>query len=301
LDQYLGLEVRRDIAGVIHLSQTTYIDTVLQRYKFDKCPDAWSPEATGTKAKLVPLAAPLSQAEADFMRSCPYSEAVGALHAIARATRPDIAHSVSQVARFVSNPSPTHWSALVRVWRYLKRTKHAELSMASTDPSKKVNSWDLGGTLLGVSDSDWAGCSETRRSHTGWLVRAAGASVAWLSKRQDNITQSSTEAELVAVNALANELAWWRLSAQDFGHEIAGPLGIGCDNSSTVALTKHSGSFSSTKHIELKHLKVREREAANEVVVSWIPTGENDSDILTKPAAVYHFREKASNMLGCPV
>jgi hypothetical protein len=243
----------------------------------------------------------LTAAEEKFMQGVPYSEAVGALHYVTRATRPDIAHSVGQVARFVSNPSPDHWTALVRVWRYLKRTKNAELSMASVDPSKHVKPWDLGGSLSGLSDADWAGCSETRKSHTGWLVRAAGASMAWLSRRQENITMSSTEAELVAVNDLANEVAWWRLLAKDFCHDIVRPVELLCDNTSTVALSKHSGNFRSTKHIEIKHLKVRERTEAGEVALKWFPSNANASDIFTKNAAVYHFRAKAGEMLGCAV
>lgn len=301
LDHFLGLQVRRGDDGVVHLCQSTYIDTVLERYGLSDATEAWSPEATGTKAKLTPLSAPLSAAEALFMQGVPYGEAVGALHYIARATRPDIAHACTQVARFVKNPSPTHWHALVRVWRYLKRTRAAELSMASGDPTQRVPTWGLGNALDGMCDADWAGEAETRRSHTGWLVRAAGASMAWMSRRQDNITQSSTEAELVAANALGNEVAWWRLLAADFGHDIVGPTTMWCDNSSTVALSKHSGSFQSTKHIELKHLKIREREEAKEVMLKWFDTKSNQSDIMTKNAAVFHFRAQASAMLGCSV
>ena len=301
LTHYLGLGVRRDATGVVHLSQTGYIDEVLQRFGLSSATDAWSPEATGTKAKLVPISDPLTAAESAFMAKVPYAEAVGALHYVTRATRPDIAHAVGQVARFVANPSPTHWLALVRVWRYLKRTRSAELSMASSAEFKDMPPWALGSTLDGLCDADWAGCSETRRSHTGWMVRAAGATMAWMSRRQENITMSTTEAEIVALSDLGNELAWWRLLAADFGHTIVKPIVIKCDNSSTVKLSKHSGNFAATKHIQLKHLKIRERTADGEVQVQWVPAEEQTADILTKNAAVKHFRRLASLMLGCTV
>jgi hypothetical protein len=66
-------------------------------------------------------------------------------------------------------------------------------------------------------------------------------------------------------------------------------------------LAKHAGNFAATKHIQLKHLKIRERTADGEVQVQWVPAAEQTSDILTKNAAVKHFRRLASLMLGCVV
>ena len=112
---------------------------------------------------------------------------------------------------------------------------------------------------------------------------------------------STTETEIVALSDLGNELAWWRLLAADFGHAIVKPIVLRCDNSSTVKLSKHSGSFAAIKHIQLKHLKIRERTADGEVQVQWVPAEEQTADILTKNAAVKRFRRLASLMLGCAV
>ena len=46
------------------------------------------------------------------MSDLPYINAVGALMYLATCTRPDIAYTVSQLARFNSNPGPLHWKAV---------------------------------------------------------------------------------------------------------------------------------------------------------------------------------------------
>ena len=131
----------------------------------------------------------------------------------------------------------------------------------------RVDVEGLANSITGLSDSDWAGCAETRRSHTGWVVLAGGAPVAWFSKRQESVSQSTAEAELVAVNSLANEVVWWRILAIDFGHPVDGPVLLRCDNTAACSLAEHAGSFSSTKHIELRYLRVRERMKDGEVLV----------------------------------
>ena len=61
-----------------------------------------------------------------------YQSAVGSLLYLSGWTRPDIAFAVRNVARFCSNPTKEHWTAVKRILRYLKGTAHYGL-MYSTD------------------------------------------------------------------------------------------------------------------------------------------------------------------------
>jgi len=56
------------------------------------------------------------------MKDKPYMRAVGKLNWLALATRPDISYTVSQLARFNSNPGPQHWQAVKRLFRYIQGT-----------------------------------------------------------------------------------------------------------------------------------------------------------------------------------
>ena len=187
------LQVRRRVRGAhgrhYRLHQRPYIEEILQRLNVEGAKHARSPERPGTAAKLRSRA--LLPEEQDYMQSVPYREAVGALFYLCRGTRFDIAHAVSEVAKFMGNPAPEHWDAVLRIYAYLARTKDVALVMRSNGMQCEL--YDQ--FLEGFSDSDWAGCPDTRRSYTGWLVRAGGSLVAWYSKRQDCISQSTTEAE----------------------------------------------------------------------------------------------------------
>ena len=97
------------------------------------------------------------------MEAVPYKEAVGALFYLARSTRFDIAHACGQVARFMDRPCARHWRAVLRIYDYLARTKDVALVMKS-----RGMQCELGDQFLeGLADADWAGCGETRKSHTG--------------------------------------------------------------------------------------------------------------------------------------
>ena len=52
----------------------------------------------------------------------PYRELIGCLLWVSMGTRPDISYAVDQCARYSSDPKPEHWSACLRILRYLKGT-----------------------------------------------------------------------------------------------------------------------------------------------------------------------------------
>ena len=60
------------------------------------------------------------------------------------------------------------------------------------------------------------------------------------------------------------------------------PTPIGVDNQGAVALAKNYVSNSRTKHIERRHLKIRELVEELAVKPYYVPTSLNPADILTK-------------------
>ena len=70
---------------------------------------------------------PVSDSDIEEMRHIPYMEAVGSLMYAVIGTQPDIAYTISYLARFMANPGHVHWEAVKRVIRYLKGTKDVKL------------------------------------------------------------------------------------------------------------------------------------------------------------------------------
>ena len=127
----LGMKVERQREQrTILLSQQSYIEKLLEEYGMSDCKPADTPEQVGVTLSKADGAQ--TQQERDEMRLKPYLALVGALLYLMCSTRPDIAHAVGMLSRFMQNPGEKHWMAAKRVLRYLKGTKHQGLTLGGT-------------------------------------------------------------------------------------------------------------------------------------------------------------------------
>ena len=84
--------------------------------------------------------------------------------------------------------------------RYYRTTSDLELRI---QPKTRIRVPEGEPELLSVeaySDSDWAGCRDTRRSTSGGMIYFEGAVLSFWSRTQTTIVLSSCEAELYAIN-----------------------------------------------------------------------------------------------------
>ncbi|GKF03331.1 retrovirus-related pol polyprotein from transposon TNT 1-94, partial [Tanacetum coccineum] len=93
--------------------------------------------------------APQSEVEIEYMSRIPYASAVGSLMYVMVCTRPDIAHAMSVVSRYMAHPGKEHWNAVKRIFRYLKGTSDVGL----------IYGGEREYLVAGYSDSDYAGYS----------------------------------------------------------------------------------------------------------------------------------------------
>ena len=94
---------------------------------------------------------------------------------------------------------------------------------------------------------------------------------------------SSTESEIMAASLAALEAIFLRGLLSEVGCVQEDPTVIGIDNQGAIALSKNYISNSRTKHIERRHLKIRELVEQLAVRPEFVPTDENVADIMTKP------------------
>jgi hypothetical protein len=117
----LGIEIKCDRGRrLLHLSQHSYIDAILKHYGFE--------DVKPVNIRLTSAQAPATTAEHAQMAHAPYHEVVGSLMYVMLTTRPDIAYVVQTVSRFATNPGPTHWEAVKKVFKYLKGTHNLWLT-----------------------------------------------------------------------------------------------------------------------------------------------------------------------------
>ena len=163
-DQFLGIKIQQDRSrGTILLSQESYIDNILQRFRMDSCQTVSTPLEPGVKFTTLHEETPT-----DF----PYQELVGCLMYLAICTRPDIAFVTNCLARFVVAPSNSHVTIANRVLKYLRGSKSYGLLLGSHNES----------LLEGYCDGNYGSCEMTGRSTTGYLFTFFGSLISWQTK-----------------------------------------------------------------------------------------------------------------------
>jgi len=86
--------------------------------------------------------------------------------------RPDLAHSVGVVSRFLANPGQSHWVAVKTVFRYFKGTETHGLIFGLDNDCE----------IVGFCNSDYAGDRVGWRSTSGYVFTLGGTAISWRSR-----------------------------------------------------------------------------------------------------------------------
>jgi hypothetical protein len=137
-------------------------------------------------------------------------------------------------------------------------------------------------TLVGFTDSDFAGslvdCKSTSRA-CHFFRRSL---VSWSSKKQNSVALSTAEAEYIAVGSCCTQIIYLKQSFVDYNIKL-GSVPLLCDNESAVKIAKNPVLHSRTKHIDIRHHFLREKEANGDIALQNVRSEEQLADIFTKP------------------
>jgi hypothetical protein len=106
--------------------------------------------------------------------------------------------------------------------------------------------------------------------------------VSWSSKKQTSGAISTAEAEYVAAGQYCTQLLWMRQTLQDFGYNLS-KVPLLCDNESAIRLADNPIEHSHTKHIDIWHHFLRDRQQKGDINVYHISTENQLANIFTKP------------------
>ena len=272
----LGIKVDYDRENrVMRLSQTQYILDMLARFKMEDCYPVGTPMDPGSGATLTKYIP--NKADDEMMKNVPYMNAIGALIYLMIATRPDIAYAVAKLAQYNSNPGPMHWKAVKHLFRYLKGTK--DLKLTYRNNGSKMSS-EL---FQAYSDADHAGCLDTRRSTSGFVIKMGSGAVSWSAKKQSTVADSSTEAEYVSASSAGRDIIWMRTLLKELGHDVSTPSPLMVDNQSALKVLRNPELHSRMKHIDIKMHWIRDAIKRGDITVHFLSTTDMIADIFTKP------------------
>ncbi|KAH9800560.1 hypothetical protein KPL71_000707 [Citrus sinensis] len=181
----LGMEIIRNMKkGTMILSQGKYLEKVLRTFGMSNSKSVVTPLAS--HFKLSCFQCPSTDEERNEMTKVPYANAVGCMMYAMVLTKPNLAHVLSVVSRFMATPGKEHWKAVKWVLRYLKGTQQYGLVYGKS--AGKVAG------LYGYVDSDYAGDLDRKRSLTGYMFFLDGCLVNWKASLQHVVALSTTEA-----------------------------------------------------------------------------------------------------------
>jgi transposase InsO family protein len=272
-DTLLGMDLTYDKLS-IKLSQKKLIEKGLELAGIRECHPVKTPLSVG-----IQLQEATQQEKYEFNKlKINYRTHTGLLNYLSCRTRPDLAPAVSILSSFNNAPGIKHWRQVIHCWKYLAGTINLSLTL-------RPDTEDTSNAIQHYTDATWADDLETRLSRSGSICFWKSCPVSWNSKKQRNITLSSTEAELNALSDGVQENQWIKYLIEELYEEKLNPTNFHVDNLGLIEKIKNFGSNSKTKHLDIKMKWLRDLYNKNEISVKLIPSEEMVADTLTKSSS----------------
>ncbi|MBW0543657.1 hypothetical protein O181_083372 [Austropuccinia psidii MF-1] len=91
-----------------------------------------------------------------------------------------------------------HWNVFLHLLRYLKGSQDFSLTYEANNEHG----------IASYSNADWGNCTDTRRSVTGYLVQFNKCLVIWKTRKQPNVSLSTSEAEYKSLCDFTSKFLW---------------------------------------------------------------------------------------------
>ncbi|KAL0291515.1 UNVERIFIED_CONTAM: Retrovirus-related Pol polyprotein from transposon TNT 1-94 [Sesamum calycinum] len=162
----LGKIFRDRSERILGMTQNSYVEKILKRFKMEHSKRGFLPMRHGVK--LSKKQSPKTDEELKRMLDIPM-------------------HQPYQACA-----GEAHWTAVKTILKYLRRTKDVFLVYGAGEL-----------ILEGFSDASFQSDDDDAKSQSGFVFNLNGGVVAWKSSKQDTTADSTTEAEYIAASEAA--------------------------------------------------------------------------------------------------
>lgn len=270
--KFLGMEIIRtsNPLGIV-LKQEVYANKLIAKF-LPGCKPVATPMTPGT----------LLEHEGELLKEGnEYAAIVGSLLYLSVKTRPDIAHALGVLSRFMSCPRVPHLKAAKNVLRYLAKDTAAGIffpGRALTENRAATFS------VAAYTDADFAADLVMRKSTSALMLTVNAAPIVWRSRLQSIVAQSTAEAEFVSAAMAVKEMLWMRKLFNLFRFPQK-PIILYCDNAAALKLmsTDKMSVANRTKHIGVQYWLIVDHVMKGDIYPKFIPTADMLADSLTKP------------------
>ena len=160
--------------------------------------------------------------------------------------RPDVAYPAKELCRDFSSPTQKSVERLKRAVRYLRHKPRLVWHFNFQSPCKD---------LTVCVDTDFAGCTVTRRSTSGGAMFHGQHLLRHWSKTQSTVALSSAEAELTGICAGASQGIGMRSMMHDLG--FTWDLTVRSDAAAAIGICKRRG-LGKVRHLATADLWIHE-------------------------------------------
>ncbi|GBN11222.1 Retrovirus-related Pol polyprotein from transposon TNT 1-94 [Araneus ventricosus] len=150
--------------------------------------------------------------------------------------------------------------------------------------------------LTAFCDTDWANDKSDRKSTSGNVFKLGNSTIQWVSRCQNCVALSSTEAEKVSAANTAQVVVWLINRTKDLDLPQSLPITIYEDNQSCIKLSQSDKHHSRTKHIDVKFHNIRHLRETGMIELEHYQSKEMTADILTKPLSRPAFEHHRTNL-----
>lgn len=270
---FLGLEILK-VGDTVYIKQTDLIKRILKRFDMLQC-----------KPHDLPMQPKFQIDCGDRVPVCdqnlPYRELIGSLMYVMLGTRPDLSFCISYFSQFQNCYTIEHWKYLKHTLRYLNKTQDFGLKFSKSENSK-IN-------IVAYADSDFANNISDRKSISGFLIKINNNIVEWKTRKQNVVALSSAESEYLSLSACVRECLFLGQMLSEILSVNLFPINVFEDNQSCIKMAS-TMETKRTKHIDVRHHFLRECVEQEKIILNYVPTENQQADILTKALANPKFK-----------
>ena len=273
LKEYVGCKIERK-GNRIKLTQPVLVQSFADEFDIPPNTPCNLPAQHGKE--LTSDGIKLSENEMKIFRS-----GVGKLLFLMRYSRPDILNAVRELSKWMSDGATiNHMDAMKQTMNYVLHTRERGLCL---QPEMTFKNPLLDMLIIkGRSDSNYATNPETRKSVSGMEVTLNGAPVVMRSVGQKIIALSVTEAELIAMAQVVQEMLYVMRILESMQLKVKKPMLVESDNKGAIDLCNSWTVGGRTKHIDTRYYFLRELKEEGILEFGWISGKINSTDLFTK-------------------
>ncbi|CAI7792114.1 unnamed protein product [Closterium sp. NIES-54] len=169
--------------------------------------------------------------------------------------------------------------------RYLGSTGSAGVQFSASGQLKQFGADGITHGTLKLScftDATWALEEEDQSSVGGFVCMVGGGPVSWRSKKQSEISQSSGEADYMAMYHAIKEIVLLRKLLEDMGAEQQGPTPLFSDSNAAIGMVNNPILNGLNKHMKIKWHWVRQMVKEGIVELHHVKASKQAAYFLTK-------------------